>query len=59
MKNYAMKITKTIEEMGNMIFDLPEPIDFLMFFVYLLLTPIWLPIYIVAKFIEIFKKCNK
>ena len=51
-----MKITKTMEEMGNMIFDFSFPIYVILMLIYLVLVPIWLPIYLVTKFIEIYKK---
>jgi len=54
-----MKITKTIEKMGELVFDLPMSVYILMMIVYTILTPIWLPVYLIAKFIDFYKKAEK
>ena len=52
-----MKIAKTMEKMGNMPLDVElVPLAFVIIGIYIVISPIWLPICLGAKFYEFYQE---
>ena len=52
MKNIAQKM----EKMGEVPFNMPTLLYIITMIIYVLTIPFWLPIYLMAKWIEIYKE---
>jgi len=49
-----MRLAKIMREIGDIPFEMEIPLYIIVMFVYMVLIPIWLPVYLVARIIEIY-----